>query len=170
MYRSGHSWVCTYDRSSRVIPSFLAAGFYTTTLPPVINIFHYISPVSYTYSGILKATLRTNDTYKCQRGGQSDAGPNQCFIDRVHTGKRSSVSVSYPSTILPLDQPLDNIYPYDMNESSFRTADQETTFKTPHPLLICCKADMFVLRVGSKNFDSMNIIPNRPRPCWFFES
>ena len=76
--------------------SLLAAGFYTT-LPPVINIFHYISPVSYTYSGILKATLRTGDTYKCERGGQSDVGANQCYIEQsagIDILKRRGINVA----------------------------------------------------------------------------
>lgn len=55
--------------------SLLAAGFYTT-LPPVINLLRYISPVTYTYTGILKSTFRSIDTYKCRSGGQSDVGVN----------------------------------------------------------------------------------------------
>ena len=61
--------------------SLLAAGFYTT-LPPVINLLRYISPVTYTYTGILKSTFRSTDTYKCRSGGQSDVGVNQCYIEQ----------------------------------------------------------------------------------------
>ena len=61
--------------------ALLVAGFYTT-LPPGINILRYASPVTYTYTGILKTSLRQTDTYQCMQGGLSDIGVNQCYIEQ----------------------------------------------------------------------------------------
>jgi FtsP/CotA-like multicopper oxidase with cupredoxin domain len=59
--------------------SLVAAGFYTT-LPPVIEYIRYVSPVFWTFKGIVKASYHWSDTYKCTRG-QSDVGVNQCFLE-----------------------------------------------------------------------------------------
>lgn len=61
--------------------SLLAAGFYTT-LPSALKLVRDISPVYWTYRGILKTSFRSSDTYTCSRGGQSDVGVNQCFIEQ----------------------------------------------------------------------------------------
>jgi hypothetical protein len=91
--------------------SLLAAGFYTT-LPPVINLLRYISPVTYTYTGILKTAFRTTDTFKCMRGGQSDIGANQCYIEQsmgIDILKRRGINVATfndPSTSSVLSEVL----------------------------------------------------------------
>jgi hypothetical protein len=59
--------------------SLVAAGFYTP-LPPFLVWIRYISPVFYTFSGILKASYHWSDTYQCLKG-QSDVGVNQCFLE-----------------------------------------------------------------------------------------
>ncbi len=75
--------------------SLVAAGFYTT-LPPVINLIRYISPVFWTFSGILKSVYRTSDTYQCIKG-QSDVGANECYIEYnlgIDLMKRRGISVA----------------------------------------------------------------------------
>jgi hypothetical protein len=59
--------------------SLVAAGFYTT-LPPMIEYIRYVSPVFWTFKGILKASYHWSDTYKCTKG-QTDVGVNQCFLE-----------------------------------------------------------------------------------------
>lgn len=76
--------------------SLLAAGFYTT-LPPVVNLIRYISPVYWTYSGILKTSFRSTDTFSCYKGGQSDVGVNQCYIEQsagIDILKRRGINVA----------------------------------------------------------------------------
>lgn len=76
--------------------SLLAAGFYTT-LPPVVNILRYVSPVTYTYAGMLKSVFRSSDTYKCLKGGQVEAGANQCYIEQsvgIDILKRRGINVA----------------------------------------------------------------------------
>jgi len=75
--------------------SLVAAGFYTT-LPPVLNLIRYISPVFWTFSGILKSMYKTSDTYQCVRG-QSDVGVNECNIEYnlgIDLMKRRGITVA----------------------------------------------------------------------------
>ncbi len=75
--------------------SLVAAGFYTT-LPPVINLIRYISPVYWTYSGILKSVYRASDTYRCIKG-HSDVGANECYIEYnlgIDLMKRRGINVA----------------------------------------------------------------------------
>lgn len=75
--------------------SLVAAGFYTT-LPHVVNLVRYVSPVYWAFSGILKSTYRWNDTYQCI-SGDSVIGVNECFIE-FHPGidviKRRGINVA----------------------------------------------------------------------------
>ena len=59
--------------------SLVAAGFYTT-LPVYLSWIRYISPVFWTFSGIVKAAYTWSDTYKCIKGSNL-AGNNRCFIE-----------------------------------------------------------------------------------------
>ena len=59
--------------------SLVAAGFYTT-LPVYLSWIRYISPVFWTFSGIVKSAYTWSDTYKCIKGSNL-AGNNRCFIE-----------------------------------------------------------------------------------------
>lgn len=59
--------------------SLVAAGFYTT-LPVYLGWIRYISPVFWTFSGIVKTAYNWSDTYEC-RYGSNLAGVNKCFIE-----------------------------------------------------------------------------------------
>ena len=59
--------------------SLVAAGFYTT-LPPGLGMIRYVSPIFWTFRGILKSSFSWSDTFECIRG-QSDVGVNQCFLE-----------------------------------------------------------------------------------------
>jgi hypothetical protein len=81
--------------------SLVAAGFYTT-LPPIIEYIRYVSPVFWTFKGILKASYHRSDTYKCFKG-QSDVGVNQCFLEfnpGIDTLKTRGIDVSSDKTFV----------------------------------------------------------------------
>ena len=59
--------------------SLVAAGFYTT-LPVFLRWIRYVSPVYWTFSGIVKSAYTWTDTYKCTKGNTL-AGLNSCFIE-----------------------------------------------------------------------------------------
>eukprot|EP00537_Pseudo-nitzschia_pungens_P012277 CAMPEP_0172386058 /NCGR_PEP_ID=MMETSP1061-20121228/3655_1 /TAXON_ID=37318 /ORGANISM="Pseudo-nitzschia pungens, Strain cf. pungens" /LENGTH=1062 /DNA_ID=CAMNT_0013115305 /DNA_START=282 /DNA_END=3470 /DNA_ORIENTATION=- len=59
--------------------TLVAAGFYTQ-LPLSLSWIRYLSPVFWTYRGILKTALRWSDTYTCVRG-QTDVGTNECYLE-----------------------------------------------------------------------------------------
>ena len=59
--------------------TLVAAGFYTH-LPLGVSWIRYVSPVFWTYRGIVKTALRWTDTYACVKG-QSDIGSNQCYLE-----------------------------------------------------------------------------------------
>lgn len=75
--------------------SLVAAGFYTH-LPLGVSWIRYISPVFWTYRGIIKTALRWSDTYSCVRG-QSDIGTNQCYLEfspGIDALKRRGINVA----------------------------------------------------------------------------
>ncbi len=57
----------------------ICAGFFTQ-LPVAVGWIRYISPIFYTFKGIVKLTYKWDDTYKCAKG-QSAVGPNDCFLE-----------------------------------------------------------------------------------------
>ncbi len=57
----------------------ICAGFFTQ-LPAAVGWIRYISPIFYTFKGIVKLTYKWDDTYKCAKG-QSVVGPNDCFLE-----------------------------------------------------------------------------------------
>ena len=59
--------------------TILCARFYTT-LPPFLAAFRYVSPVFYSFAGIVKVSYSWSDTFNC-RGGDSELGSNQCFLE-----------------------------------------------------------------------------------------
>lgn len=59
--------------------SLVAAGFYTT-LPSYLSWIRYMSPVFWTFSGIVKTAYHWSDTYGC-RWGSTLAGVNRCFLE-----------------------------------------------------------------------------------------
>jgi len=59
--------------------SMICAGFYTT-LPEGIAFLRFLSPVYYTFVGIIKTTFKWTDTFTCING-DSQVGPSQCFIE-----------------------------------------------------------------------------------------
>lgn len=59
--------------------SLVAAGFYTT-LPRGLDLIRYVSPIFWTFRGILKSSFTWSDTFECVRG-QSDVGVNNCFLE-----------------------------------------------------------------------------------------
>lgn len=59
--------------------TLVAAGFYNR-LPLAVSWIRYISPVFWTYRGILKTMFHWTDTYSCVKG-QSDVGSNQCYLE-----------------------------------------------------------------------------------------
>mmetsp|Transcript_11912 Transcript_11912/g.15047 ORF Transcript_11912/g.15047 Transcript_11912/m.15047 type:complete len:190 (+) Transcript_11912:1642-2211(+) len=75
--------------------TLVAAGFYTQ-LPFGVSWIRYISPVFWTYRGIVKTALRWSDTYSCVRG-QSDVGTNQCYLEfspGIDALKRRGINVA----------------------------------------------------------------------------
>lgn len=59
--------------------SMVAAGFYTT-LPPVIDLIRFVSPVYWTFKGIAKSAYHWSDTFECVKGS-GQVGANQCFLE-----------------------------------------------------------------------------------------
>ena len=57
----------------------ICAGFFTK-LPVAVGWIRYISPIFYTFKGIVKLTYRWDDSYRCAKG-QSAVGPNDCFLE-----------------------------------------------------------------------------------------
>eukprot|EP00551_Chaetoceros_affinis_P006674 CAMPEP_0203670452 /NCGR_PEP_ID=MMETSP0090-20130426/6523_1 /ASSEMBLY_ACC=CAM_ASM_001088 /TAXON_ID=426623 /ORGANISM="Chaetoceros affinis, Strain CCMP159" /LENGTH=723 /DNA_ID=CAMNT_0050535313 /DNA_START=9 /DNA_END=2180 /DNA_ORIENTATION=+ len=57
----------------------ICAGFFTQ-LPQYVRWFRYISPIFYTFRGIVKTAYNWNDTFKCNKG-QSMFGPNECLLE-----------------------------------------------------------------------------------------
>jgi len=75
--------------------TLVAAGFYTQ-LPLSLSWIRYISPVFWTYRGILKTALRWTDTYSCVKG-QSDVGSNECYLEfspGIDALKRRGINVA----------------------------------------------------------------------------
>lgn len=62
--------------------SLVAAGFYTE-VPSFLGWMRYLSPVYWSYRGIVKSAFTWSDTFKC-RWGSTLAGVNRCFIE-FHT-------------------------------------------------------------------------------------
>ena len=60
----------------------VAAGFYTE-VPAFLAWLRYLSPVFWTYRGIVKSAFEWSDTFRC-RWGSTLAGVNSCFIE-FHT-------------------------------------------------------------------------------------
>ena len=58
----------------------ITAGFFTL-LPNAVGWIRYISPIFYTFSGIVKTAYKSTDTYKCVKGN-SAVGFNQCFLEQ----------------------------------------------------------------------------------------
>ena len=59
--------------------SMVCAGFYTT-LPQSISYMRFISPVYYTFGGLLKEVYQWSDSFKCA-WGDSEVGVTQCFLE-----------------------------------------------------------------------------------------
>ena len=57
----------------------ICAGFFTN-LPVAVGWIRFISPIFYTFKGIVKSTYSWDDTYKCDKG-QSMFGPNECLLE-----------------------------------------------------------------------------------------
>ena len=75
--------------------TLVAAGFYTH-LPASVSWIRIISPVFWTYRGIIKTALRWTDTYSCVKG-QSDVGSNQCYLEYnpgIDALKRRGINVA----------------------------------------------------------------------------
>ena len=60
--------------------SVITAGFFTL-LPSAVGWIRYISPIFYTFSGIVKTAYKASDTYKCVKG-ESAVGSNKCFLEQ----------------------------------------------------------------------------------------
>ena len=58
----------------------ITAGFFTL-LPKAVGWIRYISPIFYTFSGIVKTAYKISDTYKCVKGN-SAVGFNHCFLEQ----------------------------------------------------------------------------------------
>lgn len=58
----------------------ICAGFFTL-LPPAVGWIRYISPIFWTFSGIIKTAYKYYDTYECVKGN-SAVGYNQCFLEQ----------------------------------------------------------------------------------------
>ena len=75
--------------------SIVVAGFYTQ-LPSLMSWIRYVSPVFWTYRGVLKSSLRWSDTYSCVKG-QSDIGSNECYLEfnpGIDALKRRGINVA----------------------------------------------------------------------------
>lgn len=59
--------------------SMVAAGFYTE-LPVAIGWMRYLSPVFWSYRGMLKTMFKWSDTFTCVKG-DSAVGINQCYLE-----------------------------------------------------------------------------------------
>ena len=87
--------------------TLIAAGFYTH-LPPSVSWMRYLSPVFWTYRGILKTALRWSDTYSCVKGQASDVGSNECYLEfspGIDALKRRGINVATFN-----DHQSDNVY------------------------------------------------------------
>ena len=67
-----------------------------THIPTCMNWIRYVSPVFWTYRGIVKTALRWTDTYSCFKG-QSDVGSNECYLEfnpGIDALKRRGINVA----------------------------------------------------------------------------
>lgn len=58
----------------------ICAGFFTE-LPVAVEWIRYISPIFWTFKGIVKTAYKHTDTYNCIKG-QSVVGFNECFLEQ----------------------------------------------------------------------------------------
>jgi FtsP/CotA-like multicopper oxidase with cupredoxin domain len=58
----------------------ICAGFFTE-LPAAVEWIRYISPIFWTFKGIVKTAYKHTDTYSCIKG-QSAVGFNECFLEQ----------------------------------------------------------------------------------------